>query len=126
MGKIPLKLQKGDIIAATLVALLAAIVFMICLPSPDGGRGEARIYLSGELIHTLPLEESAELTVTNTYTNTITVRDGKVAITQSDCPGADCVHSGWIGTTGRSIVCLPNALEIRVVSKTGDVDFVVG
>ena len=58
--------------------------------------------------------------------NTITVCDGKISFSDSDCPGQDCVHSGSIGSTGRSLVCLPNAVEIRVVSGESDVDFVVG
>ena len=126
MGNKELRLRMGDLIAAALVAALAVGIFFLCLPAPDHEAGQAQIYLGGELIHTLPLDEDQELTVTDAYANTITVRGGKVAITQSDCPGTDCVHSGWIGTTGRSIVCLPNALEIRVVARTGDVDFVVG
>ena len=65
-------------------------------------------------------------TLTFDYSNTVTVQDGKIAVTASDCPGADCVHSGWIGTSGRSLVCLPNALEIRVISQNADVDFIVG
>ena len=50
----------------------------------------------------------------------------EAAFTESDCPGRDCVHSGSIGSTGRSIVCLPNRVEIRVISAEADVDFVVG
>ena len=49
-----------------------------------------------------------------------------IAITGSDCPGEDCVHSGWIKASGRSIVCLPNKVEIRIVGQSDDVDFVVG
>ena len=64
--------------------------------------------------------------ITGTYSNTITVEEGKIAITASDCPGEDCVHSGAIHTSGRSIVCLPNGVEVRVVSAQSDVDFVVG
>ena len=58
------------------------------------------------------------------YINRVEVRDGRIAIVDSDCPGEDCVHSGWISRPGRSIVCLPNRLEIRVTG-TSDVDFVV-
>ena len=56
----------------------------------------------------------------------ITVSQGKVSITSSDCPGMDCVHSGAISASGRSLVCLPNGVEVRIVGRTDDVDFVVG
>ena len=121
-----LQFQKGDWFAIGLVAFLALAVFVLCLPSSPSGAGEAQVYLEGDLIHTLPLSEAQSLTVTGDYTNVITVSDGRVAITESDCPGGDCVHSGWISTSGRSLVCLPNGLEIRVITRTGDVDFVVG
>ena len=78
------------------------------------------------MVRRVSLDTSVEFSVTGDYMNTVTVRDGKIAVTESDCPGGDCVHSGWIGTSGRSIVCLPNRMEIRIVSATGDVDFVVG
>ena len=56
----------------------------------------------------------------------LAINDGASACTASDCPGQDCVHSGAIHTAGRSLVCLPNRVEIRVVSGGSDVDFVVG
>ena len=70
------------------------------------------------------LNTDAEFEVSGEYVNRIVVRDGRVCIEDSDCPGSDCVHSGWIDKGGRSIVCLPNRVEIRI-SGESDVDFVV-
>ena len=75
---------------------------------------------------TLSLEEETSFEIGGKYTNVITVSGGPIPITASDCPGEDCVHSGAIKATGRSIVCLPNELEVRVISGASDVDFVVG
>ena len=121
-----LKFQTGDVLAIMLVVLLAAGVFLAFLPGRSQEAAQAEIYLNGERIETLLLSQDRELTINDQYSNTITVADGRIAITASDCPGEDCVHSGWISSSGRSIVCLPNGLEIRVVAQTGDVDFVVG
>ena len=121
-----LKFQTGDALAIVLVVLLAAGVFLAFLPGRSQEAAQAEIYLNGERIETLLLSQDRELTINDQYSNTITVADGRIAITASDCPGEDCVHSGWISSSGRSIVCLPNGLEIRVVAQTGDVDFVVG
>ena len=86
----------------------------------------AVIYKDGKIEASLPLYEDAEITVTNYYTNKIIVKDGKVSILTSDCPGADCVHSGWIKESGRSIVCLPNRVEIRIEGeRNSEVDFIV-
>ena len=78
------------------------------------------------MIKTLSLDTDTSFEITGKYTNVITVQDGNIAITSSDCPGEDCVHSGAISSTGRSIVCLPNEVEVRVVNAASDVDFVVG
>ena len=121
-----LKFQTGDVLAIMLVVLLAAGVFLAFLPGRSQEAAQAEIYLNGERIETLLLSQDRELTINDQYSNTITVTDGRIAITASDCPGEDCVHSGWISSSGRSIVCLPNGLEIRVIAQTGDVDFVVG
>lgn len=120
-----LRFQKGDMLAIAGVLLLAALVFVLFLPKEDAAAC-AQIYQNGKLIKTVSLAEEQEFTVTGPYSNTVTVRDGKIAVTGSNCPGEDCVSCGWLGSTGRSIVCLPNALEIRVVAGNGEVDFVVG
>ena len=121
-----LRFQKGDLLAVALTLLLAAAVFTLFLPRDSAEVAVAEVYLDGALIRQLPLDTPTEFEVVGHYRNTVTVRDGKVGITASDCPGEDCVHSGAINAAGRSIVCLPNRLEIRVVSGDNDVDFAVG
>lgn len=121
-----LHFRKADMIAIALVLVLAVLIFLCFLPGKDAPAAAVQVYQDGKLIRTLPLDQPTELVISGPYTNTITIRDGKVAITCSDCPGEDCVESGWIHSSGRSIVCLPNALELRVVAQSGDVDFVVG
>ena len=121
-----LRFQKGDCLAILATLLLAAVVFSLFLPGKSEEAAVAEIYLDGRLIRQVPLNTEAEFALSGDYTNTVTVRDGKIGITASDCPGGDCVHSGFIGSSGRSVVCLPYRLEIRVVSSAGDVDFVVG
>lgn len=120
-----LQFRKADIFAIALVLALAVLTFLCFLPGKDDAAA-VQVYQNGTLVQTLPLDQDTELIITGQYTNTITVQDGKVAITCSDCPGEDCVNSGWLHSSGRSIVCLPNALELRVVAQSGDVDFVVG
>lgn len=121
-----MRFQKGDWLAIGLVVILAISVAACFVPQNDQNAAVAELYLNGEKIRTLSLAEEQTFSVTDRYTNEITVAGGKIAITQSDCPGEDCVHSGFIGSTGRSVVCLPNGLEIRVVAGQSDVDFVVG
>lgn len=119
------RFRKGDFLAIALVAVLALAAFFLFLPS-DQEAGSVELYQHGVLLRTVPLDQDQVFTVPGDYTNTVTIRSGAVAITCSDCPGQDCVGCGWISTPGRSIVCIPNSLELRLVGVASDVDFVVG
>lgn len=118
--------KPGDLLAITAVLALAVLSFLTFLPRGGEETACAQIYQNGKLLMTVSLDQPGEIPVQGDYCNTITVRDGEIAITDSNCPGKDCVHSGAIHSPGRSLVCLPNALEIRVVAEQSDVDFVVG
>ena len=121
-----LRFRKGDLIAIALVLLLAISVFLCFLPRRGEEAAYAQIYLNGQLVKTVALDQDQTFQIQDRYCNQITVSDGKIAITDADCPGQDCVHSGSIHQSGRILVCLPNGLEIRIVSSDADVDFVVG
>ena len=121
-----LRFRWGDLLAIGLVAVLAVLVLLCFLPGQAEPAAYVEVYHRGQLVHVLPLEQDAAVTVAGKYTNTITIRQGRVAVTDSDCPGGDCVGCGWIDSTGRVLVCLPNEVEVRVVAQGGDVDFVVG
>ena len=117
--------RRGDWIAILFVALLALAVAAAYLPTGrDLTDAAVLVYQDGALIHELPLQADAQLEVDGDYRNTIVIRDGRAAILESNCPGGDCIRSGWIAEPGRSIVCLPNRVEIRIGGRS-DVDFVV-
>ena len=122
-----LRFRTGDGIAIAAVILFAIILLLFFLPSNDeSGKKVVRIYQDGMLIHEMSLETDGEFLVSGRYNNRVLVRGGKVAVTESNCPGEDCVHSGWISQKGRSIVCLPNRAEVRVEGGFDqDVDAVV-
>ncbi len=114
---------KWDVLPIAAVAALAVAVFLLFLPAKNPAIC-AEVYKNGTLLTRLPLSEDATFCVEGAYTNVITVRNGQVAVTESDCPGGDCKVCGWRETTG-SIVCLPNAVEVRIVG-VADVDIIVG
>ncbi len=121
-----LSFQKGDWIAIVLVMLLAIGVGLLFLPSSGETEDSVvQIYQDGQLLRELPLTAEETIAITGKYENTLVIREGSVSITHSTCPGEDCVHSGSISKAGRSLVCLPNALEIRITGAQ-EIDFVVG
>ena len=124
MERYPLKFQKGDFLAVAIVLLAAVLVWVLVLPKLTADESSfARIYQNGELIREVPLSVDQTFQIRGNYTNTVTVKDGKIAVTHSDCPTNDCVHQGWL-SSGGAIVCLPNRVEIRLTAQS-DVDIQV-
>jgi len=121
-----LTFRKGDWLAIALV-MLTAVGILAGFAAGSGRETPSVvcIYRDGQLVRELPLDRDARVLIEGEYVNTVTVSGGRVAITESDCPGRDCVHSGWIEGAGRSVVCLPNRVEIRVTGAA-EVDFSVG
>jgi len=120
-----LEFCKNDFLAIGIVAAIAILVSVIFWTSVGAEEGSMlSVYQEGALTKELSLDSDVEFVIEGDYKNVITIKDGKAAITESDCPGTDCVHSGWIHEAGRSIVCLPNRVELRI-EGTSEVDFVV-
>ena len=112
--------KKGDLLAVAFVLLLAAVLAVLpLLSAAEEERAVVRVYLDGALLYELPLDTDGTYTVSGAYENTITVSGGRVAITHATCPGQDCVRTGWVRKSGRTIVCLPNRLELRLVGASG-------
>lgn len=105
-------------------ALVISVGLSLWLMWP-GQSARAEVWSDGELKATLDLSRDQELTVTSARgTNTVTVRDGKIAVTAADCPDHTCMDRGYCAG-GAQIVCLPNRLVIRFVGEQ-TVDGVAG
>ena len=116
------KYDFGAIGIVAAIAILVSVIFWTSVGAEEGSM--LSVYQEGALTKELSLDSDVEFVIEGDYKNVITIKDGKAAITESDCPGTDCVHSGWIHEAGRSIVCLPNRVELRI-EGTSEVDFVV-
>lgn len=94
------------------------------------GRGEdnpvARITRDGVL-----LEEIDLTTVDQPYTltfedesgrNVVTVEQGRIRVSEADCPDRVCVNQGWISDGTVPIVCLPHRLMIEIKGGGGELD----
>ena len=84
---------------------------------PGGGEYEVKNLASdsfGKTVKTVDLRVNQEFTVTgeNGGVNVVTVRDGKIAVTQANCPDHYCEKRGFCAG-GTDIVCLPNRLVIH-------------
>ena len=104
------------------VAILAAVM-VICAGASlwlfrSGDTAVAvKIISEGKVLHTLPLSEDTRLEIVSSKgKNVVTVRGGKVAVTEADCPDHYCMDRGFCDR-GAQIVCLPNRLVLEFVGN---------
>ena len=104
--------------------LLLALVLTACLGlslvlmSPGEEARYAEIYSRGKLLKTvdLLLEQSFTVETSGGNFNTVTVKDGKIAVTEATCPDHYCMERGFCNR-GTQIVCLPNQLVIQFLGE---------
>ena len=114
----------------TWIILLCALLLgsvLACIPlltSKPAGR--AKITSDGEVITIVDLKVDQEFTVESDRggSNTITVKNGAIAVTEAECPDHYCMKRGFCDG-GTQIVCLPNRLVITFLEEA-EVDFVAG
>ena len=124
-----LKFNRFDALVALIIALLAvAAALWFYLPRSQSGQLTVVISVAGEETRRVPLSDFTETTVTGGgYTLRVGTRDGGVAVTDSDCPTQDCVHTGVITRAGQSIVCLPAQVVVHLEGTASDApDVIVG
>ena len=83
------------------------------------GQVVARVELSS-------LTEEKTVSIDGAYHLTVTLDRTGAAVTDSDCPGQDCLHTGRITRSGQSIVCLPEQVIVTLEGKAPSPDVVLG
>lgn len=116
------KIKTWIWIAVVTALAVASIVLTLCLWCvPHAGGTVAHVTVDGEEVYVVDLdtvEAPYRYVVETPYgTNTLCIEKGRIAVVDSDCAGADCVHQGWISDPGQPIVCLPHRLVVRISGK---------
>ena len=107
------------------VILIVSICFSLWLLQPRQAAAAVEVYSQGKLLYTLPLSRDTVVTVeTEQGTNTITIQDGKAAVTAASCPDHYCMQRGFCDS-GMQIVCLPNRLVLKF-SANSPIDGISG
>ena len=111
------------------IAILALMV-LLCLGLTlltMGGEeaSRAKITSDGKTVRTVDLSVDQTFTVEwESGYNVVTVKDGKIAVTEASCPDHYCMARGFCNS-GAQIVCLPNRLVIEFLEET-EIDGIVG
>ena len=106
--------------------LLICVGISIPMFLPNEAATHAEIISDGTLLQTLDLriDRTFHVSVGGVGYNYLTVKDGKIAVTDASCPDHYCMHRGFCNG-GTQIVCLPNRLVIEFVAEQ-EIDGMVG
>ncbi len=113
-------LRKADL-ALFLILLFLGISSVILIS--DSGRDGKQVLIKtgGELYGTYDLNQDQTIKVVyRGHHNNITIKNGKVSMSFSDCRNQNCVHQGKISNTSQAIICLPNQVVIEIVDNAKD------
>lgn len=120
------------LVAAVVIALAVVTALLFSLPKAQGGQRTVVITQRGQEVCRQDInipgfdKERVVALDDGVYHLTVRINDGGVYVSDSDCPGQDCVHTGVIRQAGQSIVCLPAQVVISIVSTSSAVDAVLG
>ena len=118
-------MKKGDkaLFVIFLLSLALSGIFFLQRKFAEEKNLHAEIMQDGIIVRTIELKkgESYDIPIKADGFNLISVRDGSISITSSDCRNEDCMKMGTISHGGESIICLPNRLSIRI-SGSSEVD----
>ena len=112
--------------------LVFALILAICLGAcifflmPGEASTHAEISSHGSVVKTVDLRINQEFTIesgSDGY-NVITVKDGKIGVSEATCPDHYCMKRGFCDS-GTEIVCLPNRMTIRFLGQQ-EIDAVIG
>ena len=106
-------------------AVFAFCLALVLVPVNTTPTDKAQIR-SGDTVVTVNLTEPQKLVfeAEGGGYNTVTIENGKIAVTEADCPDQYCVKQGFCNS-GEQIVCLPHELVISFVGES-EIDGAVG
>lgn len=128
--------EKKTLIGTREKILLAVIWVIICgsllvnhfLYSAPGAKVEVSILgadSNQNIVKTFDLSQDTTFTIMTdpgtddepNGTNLLVIQDGKVWISEANCPNQDCVKMGKISMNGELLVCLPHKVTVSIVGE---------
>ncbi len=124
-----LKPKPLDALVVLAVLLLGVAVAWLAYGGENSGALTATVKHRGQVVARVELSSLTEektVSIDGAYHLTITLDRTGAAVTDSDCPGQDCLHTGRITRAGQSIVCLPEQVIVTLEGKAPSPDVVLG
>ena len=115
-------IRSGDffVITAVLAAALPLLAAPLLFSAVPGDFVQIRTENDAQ---TYPLHTDREISVRSKgYSLTVTVENGAVRVSGTDCPSGVCAATGAISVPGQSIVCAPAEVLITILRDGGAED----
>lgn len=118
------KTLRNDIVLVASLLLVAIISLILVFSSRQKNMYTAKVYVQNELRLTVDLRNNNIYEIEGTKGQLkAEVRDGAIAVIESNCPHQDCVKMGFVSTSNKPIICAYNATYIVIEgSATYDVE----
>lgn len=124
-----LKPKPLDALVVLAVLLLGVAAAWLAYGGKNSGALTATVKHRGQVVARVELSSLTEektVSIDGAYHLTVTLDRTGAAVTDSDCPGQDCLHTGRITRAGQSIVCLPEQVIVTLEGKAPSPDVVLG
>lgn len=113
-------MNKDDINLVIMIGLISLLIIIAIFFTYKDGSKEAKIYYKDNLVLTIDLEkkETKEYYVTGKNGKIIILhQNGKIKVLEENSPLHICSKQGFISESYETIVCLPNEVIIKIVTK---------
>lgn len=120
------KTLRNDLILILSLLVVAVVSLIIILVTRTKNNLVAKVMVQNEVVLTIDLnkENNKDFYILDNKIH-IHVKDGGIAIVESNCPHQDCVNMGYVYESGKPIICAYNAVSI-VIEGNSNYDVEVG
>ena len=114
--------NKKDRILILVLVLLVAGGFLVKFVFFGKDGIKATIRQGGKEAVLIDLSKDTEFVLDDSFggTNTVTVKDGQISVSDANCPDLVCVYTPPASKTGDIIACLPHGLIISIEDQQGE------
>lgn len=118
------KFRNDVILAAVIVVIAVAVLLFINATKVRGNRVVVKI--DGVETQSYSLSENSEFEIktgkNDENINVVVIENGKVRVTEADCPDGICKDYRPISYVGQTIICLPHKVVIEIVGESTDIE----
>lgn len=108
--------HRADLVLV-LSLIFVAVISLVLLFTLSTEGDTVEVEIDGITVARYALDEDGEYKIGEG--NILTIKSGEAYMSYADCPDKTCVKTRAISKSGESIICLPNRVSVRVVSKAG-------